>query len=107
MSNSFGQPSEIEFHYTVSDVAKQWHLADATVRRLFADEPGVLTIGAGSRLVRGRGQKYKRRYFTLRIPRSVFLRVQGRLVQKPRPASLDRGAVDDKFLGAGGGLHAG
>jgi hypothetical protein len=106
MSNGFDQPSEIEPHYTVSEVAKQWHLADATVRRLFADEPGVLTIGAGSRLVRSPGQKYKRRYFTLRIPRSVFLRVQERLVRKPRPAVLDRGAVD-KFIGAGeGGLHA-
>jgi hypothetical protein len=106
MSNSFDQPSEIEPHYTVGEVAKQWHLADATVRRLFAYEPGVLTIGAGSRLVRGPGQKYKRRYFTLRIPRSVFLRVQESLIQKPRPAVLDRGAAD-KFIGAGqGGLHA-
>jgi hypothetical protein len=106
MSNSIDQPAEIEPHYTVSDVAKQWHLANATVRRLFADEPGVLTIGAGSRLVRGSGQKYKRRYFTLRIPRSVLLRVQERLVRKPRPAVLDR-VTGDKFIGmAERGLHA-
>jgi hypothetical protein len=69
-----------ERHYSVPEIAKAWAMGDDTVRRLFADEPGVIRLGQGSRLV-GRG-KYKRRYHHLRIPGSVLLRVHSRLTAK-------------------------
>lgn len=56
------------------------------MRKLFSDEPGVLKIGEGTRLLRGRGKnKYKRRYFVLRIPQSVLFRVRERLMHKRTP----------------------
>jgi AraC-like DNA-binding protein len=66
----------IEEYLTVADIAQKLKLSEDSVRRLFADEEGVLRIGNGTRLV---GRKYRRHYFTLRIPMSVFLRVQDRL----------------------------
>jgi hypothetical protein len=34
----------LQRHYTVDEVAALWQLSRDTVRRLFQDEPGVLTI---------------------------------------------------------------
>jgi hypothetical protein len=75
------QPSEAlpEQDLTVQDIAQRWQKSDDTVRRLFADEPGVLRFGNETRR---NGRRYKRRYYSLRIPLSVFLRVQDRLRQK-------------------------
>lgn len=58
----------IEEHFTVKEVAEMWKVSENTIRRLFTDQAGVLKVGEGER-------RYKRRYFTLSIPRSVLLRV--------------------------------
>ena len=64
---------------TVAEIAVLLRLSKDTTRRIFLDEPGVLKIGQPTRLV---GRKYRRRYFVLRIPTSVFERVRDRLRQK-------------------------
>jgi hypothetical protein len=78
----------IEPHYTVSEIAEMWKLSVDTVRRMFGDEPGVLKIGQATRLVK---RKYVRHHFVLRIPESVLLRVQDRLMHK-RGAESDTAA---------------
>lgn len=62
-------------HYTVSELAKRWHLSPNTVRRLVADEPGVIKITVGP-LLRNRR---KRHLVSLRIPERVALRVHAKL----------------------------
>jgi hypothetical protein len=64
-----------ERHYAVAEVAEMWHLSPDKVRELFQHEPGVLIIG-------DRRPRHKRRYLTLRIPRTVLLRVHNRLAAK-------------------------
>ncbi len=63
---------QIERHYAVTEIAEMWNLSADKVRDLFEDEPGVLMIGE-------RNPRRKRRYVTLRIPRSVLERVRARL----------------------------
>ena len=58
---------------TVTDVAERLNVDAGTVRRLFADEPGVVIITFPRR---GR-----RQYRTLRIPQAVFRRVVMRLTK--------------------------
>jgi hypothetical protein len=62
----------LEHHWSVIEIAEAWNLSTDAVRRLFCNEPGVLTLGN-----RARGSK--RRYTTLRIPQSVLERVHRRL----------------------------
>jgi DeoR/GlpR family transcriptional regulator of sugar metabolism len=64
-------------HYTVSELAKRWHLSPNTVRRLVADEPGVIKLTVGP-LLRNRR---KRHLVSLRIPERVALRVHAKLAQ--------------------------
>jgi hypothetical protein len=64
-----------ERHYSPSELAELWGLSSDTIRRLFEDEPGVVTIGE-------RNPRRKRRYVTLRIPQSVAARVHRRLSPK-------------------------
>jgi hypothetical protein len=64
-----------ELHYSGSELAELWGLSSDTIRRLFEDEPGVVTIGE-------RNPRRKRRYVTLRIPQSVAARVHRRLSTK-------------------------
>ena len=70
-----GRPSmgggPFEPHYSVADLAQSLNLSPDAVRRLFEDEPGVLVLGGGNR-------GGKRRYTTLRIPKSVAERVYRR-----------------------------
>jgi len=81
--------NEIESHYTVLEIAQKWNVCENTVRNLFRDEPGVLTIGRPTRLMRrGSKTKYIRRYGVLRIPESVFVRVRSRLMDKRGVASV-------------------
>ena len=54
-------------HYTPKELATAWHVHENTIRRLFADEPGVLKLGNKRRGCR--------EYFTLRIPEDVVARV--------------------------------
>jgi hypothetical protein len=62
----------IEEHYTPQEVSVLLKLSADTIRRIFQDEPGVFRIGESFR----RG---KRGYVTLRIPRSVLMRVHERM----------------------------
>jgi hypothetical protein len=64
--------------FSVSDLAKTWHLSTNTIRRIFENEPGVLRWGVKER-------RFKRRYTTLRIPESVVLRVFRRMQDDRRP----------------------
>jgi hypothetical protein len=64
-----------EKHYSVQDLCDLWQLSPRTIRRLFADEPDVIDIGARARVTGRR----RRRYATLRIPQSVAHRVHCRL----------------------------
>ena len=63
---------ETEQHWTPGDLATQWKLSPETIRRIFADEPGVLRLGNPN--PRGR-----QRRVTIRIPHSVAVRVHRRL----------------------------
>jgi hypothetical protein len=65
----------VERHYSPSELAELWGLSSDTIRGLFEDEPGVVTIGE-------RNPWRKRRYVTLRIPQSVAARVHRRLSPK-------------------------
>ncbi len=62
-------------HYMVGELAKRWHLSANTVRRLVADEPGVIKLTVGP-LMRNRR---KRHLVSLRIPERVALRVHAKL----------------------------
>ena len=64
----FEKPEE---HFTVNQVAQRRNLSTNTVRRLFANEPGVVVIC--------RPKPKKRTYRVLRIPESVERRVFARL----------------------------
>ena len=59
----------LERHFSPKNLAELWALDESTVRRLFADEPGVLRIGKANR------RDGRRDYVTLRIPASVVERV--------------------------------
>jgi hypothetical protein len=58
--------------FTIEEIAERWKMSPDTVRRLFENEPGVLTLD-------NRDTVYKRRYRTLRIPGPVMERVFRRL----------------------------
>jgi hypothetical protein len=68
-------------HYTPDQLARLWALSPSKVRRLFANEPGVIHLGESSRRV---GRKLKRSYYTLRIPQTVAERVHRRLTCSER-----------------------
>jgi hypothetical protein len=69
----------VERCYKIREIARRWNVSDGTVRKVFADQPGVLRIGKPSRLVFVPYKKYKRRYWTMRIPESVFRQVENRM----------------------------
>ena len=54
--------------YTPKELGVLWRLSEQSIRRLFADEPGVFTVGNPN-------PRRKRGYVTLRIPEAVALRV--------------------------------
>jgi hypothetical protein len=60
-----------EQHYSVQQVAEMWSVGEATVRRIFEDQPGFLKISM-PQLVRNRKH---RPHVLLRIPASVLARV--------------------------------
>jgi AraC-like DNA-binding protein len=71
-----GTKVAIEKHYSPAQVAERLGLSDTKVRRMFQNVPGVLKVGEPSRRL---GRKLKRRYYTLRIPESVALKVIARM----------------------------
>jgi hypothetical protein len=73
-----------ERHYSPRELSELWGFAQCVIRELFADEPGVIRLGAPSRRV---GRTLTRSYYSLRIPASVVQRVHAKLIAtKPRRA---------------------
>lgn len=70
-----------EQHYEPKELATLWGLSAEKVRRMFAEESGVMRIGEPSRRV---GRKLKRSYYSMRIPHSVAERVHERLSRHHR-----------------------
>ncbi len=66
---------------TVAMIARRWTRSRDSVRRLFANEEGVLRFGHETQRM---GRRFRRRYYELRIPVSVFQRVEDRLQQRKR-----------------------
>jgi len=64
----------LERHYTIGELSELWQLDEKTVRKLFEQEPDVLSFGAEE-------TRHKRRYISLRIPESALLRVHHRMTK--------------------------
>jgi hypothetical protein len=64
---------ENEKHFDLSELAATWALSVETIRKLFADDPGVVKMPSAS------GTTGRRRYCTLRIPSSAAARLHKRL----------------------------
>ena len=60
----------MEKHYTLSELAKAWHLSRATLKVWFSGVPGVIVYGA-DKLKKGRA----RTHVSIRVPESVARRV--------------------------------
>lgn len=69
----------IEQYYTPQQMAERLAVSTNSARRLFQNEPGVVKMGEPSRRL---GRALKRRYFTLRIPESVAVRVIAKMTNK-------------------------
>jgi hypothetical protein len=67
-------PTDADF-LTVAQVAERWGLSPDTITRLFADEPGVISLGKEH-------PRGKRRRVTLRIPVEVVERVKRKRAKK-------------------------
>jgi hypothetical protein len=61
-------PTSSEPHRTVKEIAESWNLSQDAVRRIFERESGVFVLDNSA-------SPGKRRYRTLRIPKSVEERV--------------------------------
>lgn len=72
LSGSAQPNPAFERHFSVSNLVELWGLSEKTIRRMFADEPGVLEWGNDE-------QRFKRAYKTLRIPESGVERVHPRM----------------------------
>jgi hypothetical protein len=70
----FGE--DMEPHFNIQEIARALEISEELARRIFEKEEGVLRIG-NEMSIKGR-----RRYLTLRVPRSVFRRVYARLQQR-------------------------
>ena len=66
------QPSFLERHFSVNEIAELWGLSRDTIIAMFEQEAGVMVVGS-------EGSRNARRYRTLRIPQSVMERVHLRL----------------------------
>lgn len=71
MGESDAKVVSIEQHYRFRDLKEKFHLSDRSLRRLFADEPGVVVLPHEI-------CRKKRKYETVLIPESVVLRVLNR-----------------------------
>lgn len=72
VSKSGSNVPTFERHYTIAELAGLWNLSADSVRRLFKNEAGVLSIST-------RQRRGKRSYLTLRIPASVAERIYRKL----------------------------
>lgn len=64
-------------HFTIAELAKLWHIAPSTLRRIFSDEQDVLKFGAGPER-RCRSPR-RRRLVQMRIPMRTAMRVHRKL----------------------------
>jgi hypothetical protein len=64
---------ENEKHFNLSELAATWGLSVETIRKLFADDPGVVKMPSAS------GPTARRRYRIFRIPSSAAARLHKRL----------------------------
>jgi hypothetical protein len=58
----------LERHYSVQEIAQLWGFSFNTIKNLFKNETGVLSIGSPE-------TRYGRQRITMRIPESVMLKV--------------------------------
>jgi hypothetical protein len=82
-----------ETHYKPAVLAAKWGFSAGTIRRLIADELGVLRL-------QGIGESAgRRKYTTYSVPASVAARLYERLANKPFKVALPRrNARTVKFL---------
>jgi hypothetical protein len=66
------KPLAFQKHYSVVELSKLWGFSQKTIRRLFADEPGIIKIAHEE-------TRHKRGYTSVRIPEHVAKRVHRRL----------------------------
>jgi hypothetical protein len=71
-SNEVRPMVALEPHYSPQQLAVLWGFDASTIRRMFADEPGVLKEGKRAR------RDGKRQYLSIRIPASIAQRVHER-----------------------------
>jgi Fic family protein len=64
--------SALEKHFSVKEIANLWGLSRNTITRIFSHEAGVLKHGRAETM-------HKRKYFQLRIPESVLIRVYNKM----------------------------
>jgi hypothetical protein len=64
-----------ERHFQPKELAEAWSLCEDVIRELFAREDGVLVL-------RNQASRHKRRYSSMRIPKSVADRVYQRLTRR-------------------------
>ena len=77
------QPTLMERHFSVKELAEMWGLSPVAVRRLFGNEPGVIRFGKENK-------GHTRDYVTLRIPASVAERVYRRCMCRGLIPHLDQ-----------------
>ena len=70
-----------EQHYTAQQIAKAWALSETKIRRIFAQEGGVLRIGEPSRRV---GRRLTRRMWTIRVPETIARRIYEQRLASPQ-----------------------
>jgi hypothetical protein len=66
----------LERHYTISEIAANWHADYKTVRRMFEGQPGVLMWGPAER-------RHRRSHVSMRVPESIVIRVH-RMCRNPQ-----------------------
>ena len=79
MATEVENASFLERHYTVSQLARAWHMAPATVRAEAAGEPDVIRWG---RTKLRKGQQRTNEH--LRVPESVARRIYERLTRRKK-----------------------
>jgi hypothetical protein len=45
------KPIALDKHFTVTEVAKLWHMHPKTIRRIFGSMVGVIKLGAGKKIL--------------------------------------------------------
>lgn len=80
---SITEGAAFEKHYKPAELAKLWGYSTSKIRRLFAEELGVMRMGEPTRRL---GKKLRRKYISMSIPASVAVRVHHQLTKVPKVA---------------------